>query len=48
MTWLRRRLCRWLGHDWREAAPRSDEALAAIWRPVVVCWRCGQLDVGQR
>jgi hypothetical protein len=48
MTWLRRRLCRWLGHDWREAAPRPDEALAAIWRPVVLCWRCGQLDVGQR
>jgi hypothetical protein len=45
---LARAACHHRGHDWREAAPRPDEAMAAIWRPVVLCWRCGQLDVGQR
>lgn len=41
-------LCRHRGHDWRVAQGRPDDALAALWRPVVLCGRCGQLDVGQR
>ena len=44
---LARAACRHRGHDWRATQGRPDSALAALWRPVTLCWRCGQLDVGQ-